>query len=266
MKINSYINSFPKDDYFNFIIDNYNTFDNNRHIYTKEHFEWYLSRDNVEYYECIYIEYYDMIISSLIIVKLKKNKNNLFYINFACVDKNFRNKGLVNLMIDYVKKNYKNELFYFYTVKKFKQFPSYKKFYFIQLKKSELHNKNNEVHNKKKDIVSNSNVKFTVKETSKFHLNLNINGKNIEIYKVKLNYNNKIYNNYYITNSNIIIDTNIINSIYKRFDCCDNIILPNYLNIDYHNLIFDKFDYNYIYLINAKYDSHLELLDTIDIF
>jgi hypothetical protein len=29
IKIQSYINSFPKDDYFNFIIDNYNTFDNN---------------------------------------------------------------------------------------------------------------------------------------------------------------------------------------------------------------------------------------------
>lgn len=250
MKIHSYINSFPDENYINFIINNYNTFDNNKHIYTKEHFEWYLSKNNAEYYECIYIEYCDIIISTLMIIKLKKNKNNIFYINFACVDKNFRNKGLVNIMINYVKKNYNNELFYFYTVKQIKYLNSYKKFNFIKIER-------------KNCLNEKSNLKCFFKETSKFHIE--IKDLKIKIYTIKLFSNDKIYNNYYITDCESITK-NIINYIFNTFKECDNVFIPNYLNIDYKNLIFQKFDYNYIYLVNASKTSHLELLDTIDIF
>lgn len=269
IKIVSIINSFPPDSLIEFIIENYNTNENVKHIYTKKHFEWYLSKNNTNYYEFIYAELHDIILACIMLINIKNSPENLLYINFSCTHKNYRNQGLSKLLINHLNnKIYTNENIYFYTGKPFKCFKQLTLFNFIHFyKNSKLDNPYKKLNLK---LVKNLNNY----ENSPFHKTISIYNNIIStyklvLYKVILKDHNKIYNNYYIIDKypyNLKINCDILSNIFDILEDCDIISFIDINFIPNKNFIYgNKY---YLYYLSTGSMSHDcdNLLFNINIF
>ena len=86
-------NNFPDDKYINFIIENYNTVETFKLIYTKKHFEYYFNM--TKYYYCLFLENEttNEVLASITVIYDKSSKS--YYVNFACVKKELRNRGIM---------------------------------------------------------------------------------------------------------------------------------------------------------------------------
>lgn len=267
MKLISVINSPPPESLIDFIIENYHTQEEIKHIYTKKHFDWYLSKNNANYYEFVYIELHEVIIACIMLINVKNTPNNLLYINFSCTHKNYRKQGLSKYILNHLyNKAYDNENIYFYTIKPFTFLKTYKIFNFL--------------HSYKENMLKNTFKPLNIKlikninnyQNSEFHKTISIyntffSDYKIVLYKVLLKEHSKIYTNYYIVESNTKITFNILCNIFNTLTDADIISFTD-LNIDKNllsneNIIFGNKN-NLYYLSKSEFSDDLSF--SINIF
>ena len=260
----NFYNKLPNNEkYIQFIIDNYNDDNNNKLVYTKEHFKCYFSKQICNDYELFFIENDSQVLCSSVVIKENKvfntSKYDYYYINFACVHKNFRDQGyLVSLTKEIIKKysSIQNCILYGLTFRErihselnlIKQFQVFnvkvqenkkkidgsKKYIlyepFTSLSLTDFYIQKNKIGDFK-----NSCLIAQFPSSSKFYKYYSfldketLTSNHLILYNLQLYRNNQIINNYYIVESTKLLDQFIIQKLINKLEPNSFLNVPEYL-------------------------------------
>lgn len=235
-----FTNKLPNDPkYLQFIIDNYNKTNGSKLIYMPEYFEVYLSKEMTSFYELIFIEnvFTGEVLASIIVTKdilVSRPKNkcfNYFYLNFACVRKDYRNKNIFNLLLQDVLVRFQTEYNMIYGI----TFEEKVKHNINVVQSFELLNIEINPQIESKEIVLNeiNYLDLTVfyerkksnliggvitrnfPSSSEIYRYFQFNDDYLVLYKIKYLLNKELLDMYYLTDTTIKLSEDLVNTLIK---------------------------------------------------